>query len=77
MAEPSPKFLNIDGGTSKLRKGEVFTTSSVSFTVFDKTVTGEPVIIETFLSVIARVVYLKEELRKMQLRKKNPFKLDF
>ena len=30
LHENSPKFLNIDGGTSKSRKGEDFTTSSIS-----------------------------------------------
>ena len=46
LSVTSPKFLNIDGGTSKARKGEDFTTSSMSFTVFNKTVSEKPVIVE-------------------------------
>ena len=70
LCDASPKFLNIDGGTSKSRKGEDFTTSTVSFTLFDKTVTGEPVIVEMFLPVVSRFLSLKKELRKLQLRAK-------
>ena len=62
-------ILNIDGGTSKARKGEDFTTSSMSFTVFNKTVTEKPVIVEVFLPVVSRFSSLKKELRKEEVRK--------
>ena len=68
LCVPSSKFLNIDGGTSKSRKGEDFTTSSVSFTVFDKTVTEEPIVVEIFLPVLSRFTSLKKELRKEEVR---------
>ena len=70
LTETSPKFLNIDGGTSKARKGEDFTTSTLSFTVFDKSVSGKPVIVEVFLPVISRLLSLKKELRKLKIRDK-------
>ena len=69
LSVSTPKFLNIDGGTSKARKGEDFTTSSVNFTVFNKTVSGKPIIIEIFLPVVSRFSSLKKELRKDEVRK--------
>ena len=69
LSVTSPKFLNIDGGTSKARKGEDFRASSMGFTVVNMTVLEKPVSAKLFLPIVSRFSSLKKELRKEEVRK--------